>query len=189
MLKILQARLQQGVNPELPDVQAGFKKGGGTRNQIGTTHWIIGKAMGIPEKASPSSSLTKLKPLTVWITANRGKFFKGIFLTQGSHLCLLHCRQILYHLSHQGGPILKKGSTTGHSFFFWVLLISTQIYDPSKARKTYYRFRGSPEEWVYLVLLIKATEHLGLMTLSLSCAKYKYISGRRRMWQWYFWYP
>ena len=76
MLKILQVRLQQYVNPELPDVQAGFKKGGGTRNQIGTTYWIIEKAMGIPEKASPSSSLTKLKPLTVWITANRGKFFK-----------------------------------------------------------------------------------------------------------------
>ena len=43
MLKILQARLQQYVNHELPDVQAGFKKGRGTRYQISNIHWIIGK--------------------------------------------------------------------------------------------------------------------------------------------------
>ena len=44
MLKILQARLQQYVNHELPDVQAGFKKGRGSRDQIANTHWIIDKA-------------------------------------------------------------------------------------------------------------------------------------------------
>ena len=44
MLKILQARLQQYVNRELPDVQAGFRKGRGTRNQIASIHWIIEKA-------------------------------------------------------------------------------------------------------------------------------------------------
>ena len=44
MLKILQARLQQYVNCELPDVQAGFRKGKGTRDQIGNIHWIIEKA-------------------------------------------------------------------------------------------------------------------------------------------------
>ena len=44
MLKILQARLQQYVNHELPDVQAGFRKGGGTRDQIADIHWIIAKA-------------------------------------------------------------------------------------------------------------------------------------------------
>ena len=44
MLKILQARLQQYVNRELPDVQAGFRKGKGTRNQIVNIHWIIEKA-------------------------------------------------------------------------------------------------------------------------------------------------
>ena len=43
MLKILQARLQQSVNHELPDVQAGFRKGGGTRDQIANIHWIMGK--------------------------------------------------------------------------------------------------------------------------------------------------
>ena len=44
MLKILQARLQQYVNCELPDVQAGFRKGRGTRNQIADIHWIMEKA-------------------------------------------------------------------------------------------------------------------------------------------------
>ena len=44
MLKILKARLQQYVNCELPDVQAGFRKGRGTRDQIATTHWIMEKA-------------------------------------------------------------------------------------------------------------------------------------------------
>ena len=44
MLKILQARLQQNVNRELPDVQAGFRKGRGTRDQIANIHWIIKKA-------------------------------------------------------------------------------------------------------------------------------------------------
>ena len=43
MLKILQARLQQYVNRELPDVQAGFRKGRGTRDQIANIHWIMGK--------------------------------------------------------------------------------------------------------------------------------------------------
>ena len=45
MLKILQARLQQYVNNELPDVQAGFRKSTGTRDQIANIHWILGKAI------------------------------------------------------------------------------------------------------------------------------------------------
>ena len=49
MLKILQARFQQYVNSELPDVQAGFRKGRGARDQIGNIHWIIGKVR-VPEK-------------------------------------------------------------------------------------------------------------------------------------------
>ena len=70
MLKILQARLQQYVNRELPDVQAGFRKGRGTRDQIANIHWIIEKA----RKTSISVLLTLPKPLTVWITINCGKF-------------------------------------------------------------------------------------------------------------------
>ena len=50
MLKILQARLQQNVNHELPDVQAGFRKGRGTRDQIANIHWMDGKSKRVPEK-------------------------------------------------------------------------------------------------------------------------------------------
>ena len=50
MLKILQARLQQYMNRELPDVQAGFRKGRGTRDQIFNIHWIIKKSKRVPEK-------------------------------------------------------------------------------------------------------------------------------------------
>ena len=51
MLKILQARLQKYMNRELPDVQAGFRKGRGTRDQIGNMHWIIEKfCKKVPEK-------------------------------------------------------------------------------------------------------------------------------------------
>ena len=49
MLKILQARLEQHVNHELPDVEAGFRKGRGTRDQIANTHWIIEKAREFKE--------------------------------------------------------------------------------------------------------------------------------------------
>ena len=50
ILKILQARLQQYVNRELPDGQAGFRKGRGTRDQIANNHWIIEKQKRVPEK-------------------------------------------------------------------------------------------------------------------------------------------
>ena len=73
MLKILQARLQQYVNLELPDVQAGFRKGRGTRDQIANIHWIMGKQES-SRKTSISALLTMPKPLTVWITINCGKF-------------------------------------------------------------------------------------------------------------------
>ena len=73
MLKILQARLQQYMNRELPDVQAGFRKGRGTRDQIANIHWIIEKAREFQE-TSISALLTTPKPLTVWITRNCGKF-------------------------------------------------------------------------------------------------------------------
>ena len=74
MLIILQARLQHYVNRELPDVQAGFRKGRGTRDQIANIHWIIEKAREFQKKTSISALLTMPKPLTVWITINCGKF-------------------------------------------------------------------------------------------------------------------
>ena len=66
MLKILQARLQYYVNHELPDVQDGFRKGRGTRDQIANICWIIEKAKG-SRKSSTSALSTMSKPLTVWI--------------------------------------------------------------------------------------------------------------------------
>ena len=75
MLKILQARLQQYMNSEPPDVQAGFRKDRGTRDQIANICWIIEKAKEF-QKTSTSALLTMPKPLTVWITTNCGKFFK-----------------------------------------------------------------------------------------------------------------
>ena len=74
ILRILQARLQQYVNHELPDVQAGFRKGRGTRDQIANICWITKKAREFQKNTS--ALLTMSKPLTVWITTNCGKFFK-----------------------------------------------------------------------------------------------------------------
>ena len=73
MLKILQVTLQQYVNNELPDVQGGFRKNRGTRDQIANIRWIIEKAREF-QKTSISALLTMLKPLTVRITINCGKF-------------------------------------------------------------------------------------------------------------------
>ena len=73
MLKILQARVQQYVNDQLPDVQAGFRKRRGTRDQIANIHWIIEKAREF-QKTAISALLTMPKPLTAWIKRNPGKF-------------------------------------------------------------------------------------------------------------------
>ena len=73
MLKILQARLQQYMNSELLNVQAGFRKGRGTRDQIANIQWIIEKAREF-QKTIYFCLLTTPKPLTVWITINCGTF-------------------------------------------------------------------------------------------------------------------
>ena len=64
------------MNRELPDIQAGFRKGRGTRDQVANICWIIEKAREFQEKTSTSASLTMPKPLTVWIKTNCGKSFK-----------------------------------------------------------------------------------------------------------------
>ena len=78
MLKILQPRLQQYINRELPGVQADFRKGRGTRDQIASICWIIKKARELKKKQKTFTAalLTMPKPLTVWITTNCGKFWK-----------------------------------------------------------------------------------------------------------------
>ena len=86
MLKILQPRLQQYVNRELPYIQAGFRKGRGTRDHIANIHWIMEKQES-SRKTSISALLTMPKPLTVWITTN-WKILKEIGIPD--HLiCLL----------------------------------------------------------------------------------------------------
>ena len=69
MLKILQARLQQYMNRELPDVQSGFRKGRGTRNQIANIRWIIEAARKF-QKNIYFCFIDYVKALTVWITKN-----------------------------------------------------------------------------------------------------------------------
>ena len=71
MLKILQARFQQYVNHELPDVQAGFRKGRGTRDQIANICWIRAREF---QKNIDFCFIDYAKPLTVWITLNCEKF-------------------------------------------------------------------------------------------------------------------
>ena len=73
--KIFQLSFNSTVNWELPNIQTGFRKGRGTRDQIANICWIIEKARELKKK-STSASLTTLKPLTVWITTNCGKFLK-----------------------------------------------------------------------------------------------------------------
>ena len=74
MLKILQARLQQYMNRELPDAQAGLRKGRGTGYLIANICWIIEKESS--KKTSTCALLTMPKPLTVWTTTNCGKFLE-----------------------------------------------------------------------------------------------------------------
>ena len=73
MQKILQVRLQQYMNHELPDVQARFREGRGKRDQIANIHWIMEKKQESSRKTSASALLTIPKPLIVWTTTNSGK--------------------------------------------------------------------------------------------------------------------
>ena len=75
MLKILQARLQQYVKRELPDVRTGFRKGRGTRDQIANIDWIIEKAREF-QKNIYFYFIDYAKAFDCWITINCGKFFK-----------------------------------------------------------------------------------------------------------------
>ena len=75
MLKILQARLQQYMNHELPDVQVGFRKGRGTRGQIANIRWIINKARKFQKNIY--FCFNDYAKAFVWITTNCGKFVKS----------------------------------------------------------------------------------------------------------------
>ena len=97
------------MNRELPDVQAGFKKGRGTRHQIANNQWIIGKAREFQKKIYISTPLTIPKPLTVWIPAN-WKILKEMGIPD--HLtCLL---RNLY--AAQEVTVKTRHGTTGSKF-------------------------------------------------------------------------
>ena len=76
MLKILQARIQQHMNQEIPDVQVGFRKSRGTRDQIASIQWIIGRAREF-QKNTYFCFIDYAKAFDCVITINCGKFFKG----------------------------------------------------------------------------------------------------------------
>ena len=92
MLKSLHSRLQHYTNQELPDIQAGFRKGRGTSDQIANICWIIEKARKFQKKTCISVSLTTLKPLIIWIMTNCGKLLKRweyqtIYLSPEKSVC------------------------------------------------------------------------------------------------------
>jgi len=94
--RILQDRLQQYINGELPDIQAGFRKGRGTRDQIANIRWIMEKAKEF-QKKSTSASLTMLKPLTVWKSLGRVQLFATPWTIQS-----MEFSRPEYWILHQG---------------------------------------------------------------------------------------
>ena len=113
MLKILQARLQQYVNRECPDVQAEFRKGRGTRDQIAKFCWIIEKEREF-QKTSTFASLSTPKLLTVWITTNSATLLRRWeyqpTLLASWQICLQVKKQELEpDMEQQTGSKLGKG--------------------------------------------------------------------------------
>ena len=88
MLKVLQTRLQQYMNCELPDVQAGFRKGKGTTDQIANIHWIIDKAREF-QKNIYFCIIDYAKVFECWITTNCEKVLKRWEYQTATTICLL----------------------------------------------------------------------------------------------------
>ena len=112
MLKILQARLQQYMNRELPDVQAEFRKGRGTRDQIANICWIIKKAREF-QKNIYFWFIDYAKAVDCWITINGGKFFKRwdyqTTLPASWEICMqVKMQQIVTDMEQQTGSKLGK---------------------------------------------------------------------------------
>ena len=112
MLKVLQARLQKYVNCKLPDVQARFRKGRGTRDQIAIICWIIGKA-GEFQNNIYACIIDYTKALTVWITSNCGKFFKRweyqTTLPASWEICMqVKKQQLEMNMEQQTGSTLER---------------------------------------------------------------------------------
>ena len=109
-LKILQARLQQYMNHELPYVQAGFRKGRGTRDQVANIHWIIEKAKELKKKIY-FCFIDNAKTF-VWITTNCGKFLKRQYQTTVPafwEICMqVKKQQLELDMEQQSGSKLGK---------------------------------------------------------------------------------
>jgi len=106
-LRILQARLQQYMNCGFPDVQAGFRKGIGTRDQTANIRWIIEK------ESSRKTSMSAL--LTMWITTNCGKFFKRwVYQTTWSASWKIHMQVKKQQLELDMGQ--QTGSKSGKEY-------------------------------------------------------------------------
>ena len=100
------------MNHELQDVQAGFRKGRGTRDQIANNHWMIEKAREF-QKNIYFYFMTMPKPLTVWITTNCGKFLKGweyqMTLPASWEICMqVKKQQLELDMKQQTGSKLGK---------------------------------------------------------------------------------
>ena len=111
MLKILQARLQQFMYQEIPDVQTGFMKGRGTRDQIANIHWLIQKAMEF-QRNIYFCFIDYMEPF-VWITTNCGKFLKRwdyqITLLVSWKTCMwVKKQQLEPYMEQQTGSKLEK---------------------------------------------------------------------------------
>ena len=115
MLKFLQARLQHYMNRDLPDVQAGFRKGRGTRHQIANIRWIMEKQQS-SKKSSISSFLPMIESLTVWITINFEKLFKRWEYQTTLPASWEMCMQVKKHRTRYGTKDcfqIRKGECQG----------------------------------------------------------------------------
>ena len=148
MLKILQTRLEQHVNQELPDVQAGFRKGRGTRDQIASIRQIIEKSREFQKKYT-SALLTMPKPLTVWIKTN-WKILKEMVIPD--HLtCLLRNlyagQKASYNQTWNNG-LVKNWERSTPKLYIITMLILTSMQGTSwemlgwKNQKLESRFLG-----------------------------------------------
>ena len=124
MLKILQARIRQYVNCELPDNQAGFRKCRGTRDQIANICWILKKAREY-QKNFYFCFIRMPKPSTLWITTNSGKFWKSweyqTTLPASWDVCMqVRKQQLELHMEQQTGS--KQERSTSRLYIVTLLI-------------------------------------------------------------------
>ena len=123
MFKILQARLQQYVNQELPDLQAGFRKGRRTRDQIANIYWIIKQAREF-QKSIYFCFIDYAKAFDVCITKNCGKFWKRWEYQTTLYVSWKICMHVKYQ---QLEPDMKQWTGSQLEKSTWRLYIVTRL--------------------------------------------------------------